>query len=311
MVTNLFIQRQLQYVQEQVVLQDFPERLMASGQFLDISTEVPAGAQTYSYKILTFVGSAAILGNGADDIPMINAYAEERIGRVRTLADGFAYSLDDMEAANLNGMNIDSQMAVGAREIIEAKYDALGYDGDAAFNLLGIIGHANVPSYTILNDGASNGGSSSTRWIHKTAEQIYRDLREFVTSTRAATNGVESPQQIAMPQTQFDIIAGTPYPANSDGSETILSFFLKTQRMSPAGVQSVFPAPYLAGKGAGPTDLMISYTKRPDKVKLHMPLDFEMQPVQVSNFNYKIPCRMKTGGVQITKPLSLRYAIGI
>lgn len=307
MVSNLFIQRQLNYVQAAVVEQDFPEMLMASGSFLPISTEVPAGAQTYSYKLLTFIGSAAILGNGADDLPLVNAYAEERIGRVRTLANAYEYTVEDMEAAQFAGTNVDSQMAIGAREVMEREFDLLGYEGNSNFNLLGLLNHPNVPSYTVPNDGTG----SATAWSTKTPELIYRDLRDFVSETRIATNGVETPEAIAMPQEQFDIIVGTPYPANSSSGETILSFFLKTQRATPSGVQSVFPAPFLAGKGAGGTDIMVSYRKRPDKIKLHMPLDFEMLPVQTTNMNYRVPCRMRTGGVQVTKPLSIRYASGI
>jgi hypothetical protein len=307
MVTNLFVQRQLNYVQSQVVEQDFPEMLMASGAFLPIATEIPSGAQSYSYKLLTFVGSAAILANAADDLPLVNAYAEERIGRVRTLANAYEYTLEDMESAQFAGTNVDSQMAVGAREVMERQFDLRGYDGDSEFDLLGLLNHPNVPSYTVPNDGTG----SATAWSTKTAELIYRDLRDFVSETRIATNGVETPEAIAMPQEQFDIIVGTPYPTNSASGETILSFFLKTQRATPSGVQSVFPAPYLAGKGAGGTDIMVSYRKRADKVKLHMPLDFEMLPVQERNMCYRIPCRMRTGGVQVTKPLSIRYASGI
>lgn len=307
MVSNLFIQRQLNYVQQEVIKQDFPEYMMTSGAFLPISTELPAGAQTYTYKILTFVGEAAILANSADDIPLVNAYAEERMGRIKTIVDGYEYTIEDMEAAALTSMNIDAEMAVGARQVAESKFDKLGYEGDSNFNLLGLLNHPNVPSYTVLNDGTG----SATAWSTKTADKVYRDLREFASETRTATNGVEMPEAIAMPQEQFDLIAGTPYPSSTSASETILSFFLKTQAAQPGGIQSVFPAPYLAGKGANGTDIMVSFRKRPDKVRLHMPLDFEMQPVQIRNFCYRVPCRMKTGGVQVMKPLSIRYASGI
>lgn len=307
MVTTLFIQRQHNYVQNEVMTQDFPEYLMTSGAFLPISTELPSGAQTYTYKLLTYVGSAAILANGADDIPLVNAYAEERMGRIRTIVDSYEYTVEDLEAAEFNNTNLDTQMAVAARQIMEAKFDQLAYDGDSNFNLDGLLTNPNIPTYTIANDGTG----STTTWSTKTADQVYRDLRNFASATRTATNGVEIPEAIAMPQAQFDLIAGTPYPSASAASETILSFFLKTQRMSPTGVQSVFPAPYLAGKGAGGTDLMISFRKRPDKIKLHMPMDFTPEPVQPRNFSFRVPCRMKTGGTQIYKPYSLRIATGI
>ena len=312
MPSTIFLREQLEYVQQEVVKQDFPEMLMGSGALLPISDELPVGAETYSYRILTFVGSAAILANSADDIPEIDAYAEKRVGQIRTIADAYSYSLEDMEAAEFTGMNIDAELAIGAREIIERTLDILGYDGDSKFNLLGWLNHANVPTYTVLNDGNENGGTNSTEFRHKTPEQIYRDLRQFAAATRSATNRVETPEVIALPETQHSIVMETPYPTNSASGETVGTFFLKTQRANPGGVQALVPAPYLAGKGAGGTDLMVSYRKRMNKIKYHIPLAFQQRPPSPEKrMKYEVVCRARSGGVQVTKPLSMRYASGI
>lgn len=310
MTHSLFLRQQLEHIQTEVVEQDFPEKLMASGQAVPISSEIPAGAETYSYKLFTMVGEAAILANGSDDVPLVNGFVEKRTGYVRTIVDGFEYTIEDLEAAQFAGMNLDAQMGVTAREMIEQKIDALAYTGDTSFGLLGLLNHPNVPLYTLLNDGASNGGTASTRFRHKTAEQIYRDLVNFASAPRITTNGVESLERIGMSQEAYDIILSTPYPTNSASGETILSFFLKTQRMSRSGVQEVIPMPYLAGKGAGGLDIMIGYRPRLNKIKLHLPLDFSMMPVQTVGFKYRIPCRAKTAGIQITKALSVQYSLG-
>ncbi|BAQ65528.1 hypothetical protein GM3709_2293 [Geminocystis sp. NIES-3709] len=280
---------------------------MSSGSAINISTDVPSGAETYSYRILTFLGEAAILANGGNDIPMINAYAEKRTGYVRTVVDGYEYGIEDLESAEYAGMNIDSSMAIGAREVIERKVDLLAYNGDSNFNLLGFLNYPNVPFYTIPNDGTG----SSTTFATKTPEQIYRDLREFVSATRIATAGVETPEILALPIDQFDRVMQTPYPTNSASGETIGSFFLKTQRMTPGGIQAMIPMAYLEGRGTGGLDMMVAYRKRLDKLKLHIPLDFEQMPVQQKDLDFRVVCRMRTGGVQINKPLALRYAEGI
>lgn len=299
----LFVQRQLNYVQNVVVEMDFPEKLMASGTLLPVSTELPAGAQSYTYKLLTYMGSAAILANGADDIPMINAFAEERVGRIRTLVDGYEYSIEDMEAAEFAGMNLDTAMAVGARDILEARFDVLAYTGDADFNLLGLLNYPSTLAYAVVNDGGSNGGTNSTQWIHKTPAQIFRDLRAFAANMRVQTNGVESMEVILLPQNQFEIAAATPFP-DGGATTTVLSFFLQTQQAQLNAVTSVIPVPYL-------TNQMIGYRRREDKVRLHMPLDFTQEPVQVKNFVYRVPCRIKTGGVQVMKPFSISTGTGI
>jgi len=177
--------------------------------------------------------------------------------------------------------------------------------------LLGFIGYPNVPTDTALNDGNSNGGTNDTEWEFKTPEQVYRDLSNFVSAMRTATNGAESPEVIALPQAQFDLILQTPYPTNSASGETIMSFFLKTQRMTPAGVQSIIPMPYLAGKGTAGVDVAIAYRKRADKIKLHIPMEFEQRPPIEDLNEVRTLCRMKTGGIQVNKPLSMRYLEGI
>ena len=309
MVSSLFLRDQLKYVQNVVIEQDFPERLMASGALVPISSEIPSGARTYAYNIMTFVGEAKILANGGDDIPLVDGNAEQRVGHVRTLADGYSYSLDDLESAQYANMNLDSTMAIAARDVIEAKIDLLGYDGDSENNLLGFLNHPNVPNATVLNDGADTNGNASTLWVNKTPDKIYRDLVNFATATKVATNMVEIPENIGMPVAQFEQIASTPIQAGSD--TTILEMFLRTQRMSSAGVQSVVPLPYLAGKGTGNSDMMISWRKRADKIKYHVPLSFEQQATQQQNLGFKVICRAKVGGFQVSKPLSIRVAYGI
>jgi hypothetical protein len=306
-VNSLFLRQQLEYVQNTVIEQDFPERLVTSGELIPVSTELPAGAETYSYKIMTAVGEAAILANGADDIPVVSAFAEKRVGEIKTVVDAYEYTTEDIESAQFANMNLDTTLATIAREIIEEKLDILGYDGDSNFNLLGLLNHPNVPSGTVAADGTG----SSTTWATKTAAQIYRDLSAFGKSPRVATNGVEFFDTICMPESQYDLIAETPYPDTSTTNETILSFYLKTQKANPKGVKRIMAVPYLAGKGSGGTDLMVGLRKLESKIKYHLPLDFVQEAVQMVNFSYRVPCRARTGGLCLVKPMSMGYRSGI
>lgn len=307
MVSSAFLYDQLDYLQKEVVEQEFPEMLMASGKAIDISNEVPAGAETYSYKILTILGEAKILANGASDIPLVSMEVEKRTGYIRTIADGYEVTDDDLEAAELVGMNVDAENAKGCREVMERKFDNLLYLGDDKFNLLGLLNLPNVPRSTVPNDGA--GGL--TTFASKTAAQIYRDIRVFCASIRVATNRAETPNILALPEEQFGIVMETPYPDGANASETIGSFFLKTQSYSMGGIESIVPMPFLEGKGTGGLDMMVAYRKRASKLKAHLAMDFSMKPAQPKDLCYKTICRMKTGGVQNTKPLSIAYKEGI
>jgi hypothetical protein len=307
-VNSAFLHDQLQYVQNAVVEQDFPDKLMGSGALVDISTEIPVGADTYTYKILTYLGEAAILGNGANDIPMVNAYVEKRVGQVRTIADKYEVTVEDLEHSQMAGMNIDTSMGIGAREIIETKFDLLGYDGDPNYNLLGVITLPNIPEYTVANDGTG----STTEFANKTPAQIYRDLSEFISETKIASKYVFNPQWLWLPPAQYELVMTTPYSDNNTASDTIGSLLMKTQADMLNGIQGILPVPYLEGKGTGGTDLMLTHIKRPDLIQFHMPLGFEQRPrSQEMDLAFEVVCRLKTGGVENKKPLSLRKAEGI
>jgi hypothetical protein len=295
MPNTLFLRNQLEYIQREIIKQEFPERMIANGTLLPLSREIPDGADTYSYRILTAFGSAKILATGV----------EKRVGFVRTIANEFDITYDELQAAEYANTNINAEMGIIAYEVIMQELDQLGYLGDSNHNLLGMIGHPNVPSTTALNDGTAG----ATTWASKTPEQIYRDIRNFVTSVRSSTNMVESPDTLLLPVVQYDLIAQQPFPSGT--SSTILDFFLENQRKYPGGVQSVVSVPYIDGRGAGGADIAILFSRRESKVKFHISRDFTTLETQAYGMKFVTPCNMRTGGVQLLKPLSMAYLSGI
>ena len=310
MVNSLFLKEQLNRVSNVVIEQEFPEFMMASGSLVDVCAPEGAGYETYSFDTFNKVGAAKIIANGADDLPLVNAEMERHYGVFRTLGNAYTYSVEDMDKAQLTGLPLNSTMAIAARETMEAEWDRLCYTGDAEFKLQGVIDYPNVPSALALNDGNENGGVNSALWIHKTPAQIYRDLRSVASAMRSLTKGKYFPSTILLPQEQYDLLLETPYPDNQ-GEETILSFYLKTQRMSPTGVQNVLPVPRLAGAFTGGADGLIAYTKRSDRQQIKLGMEFQALPVQVENLNYKVPCRMRIGGVVNYRPLASGQLVGI
>lgn len=305
MTNSLFLQNQLEFIQSQIVKQDFPDRMIANGTLLPTAREIPDGAETYSYKILTAFGSAKVLATGAEDLPSVGAGVEKRTGFVRTIANQFEITYDELQAAEYAGVNVSAEMGIIAYEVMMQEIDALGYLGDSNHNLLGMLGHPNVPSTTAPNDGTG----SATTFASKTAAQIYRDLRNFVTSVRNATNMVESPDTMLLPVAQFDLIAQEPFPSGT--SSTILSFFLENQRKYPGGVQQVLPVPYIDGRGPAGADIAILLSRREQKIKFHIPRDFTTLETQARGMKFVTPCNMRCGGVQLIKPLSMAYLSGI
>lgn len=310
MVSSVFLQRQLTKVQNAVIEREFPEKQMASGAILDVSEPMGAGTDYFSYRLMTKVGEAAILANGSEDIPNVNVFTEERTGKFYTIANSYSYTVGDLERAEQSGTDLDTQLAVASREVMEEKFDELSWFGHSDFDLEGFVDFPNVPS-----DTAPNGPSSNVTWADKLAagevNAIYKDLTKPAKDMRSATLGTYSPDIYILPQEQFDLISETPYPDTSSGNETILSFFLKTQAASPMGVQSVIPAPRLKGAFSGGADGLIAFSKRPDKQQVMLGMDYQQMEPQLQGMTYTVPARMKVGGVVVYRPLAVRQLTGI
>ena len=306
---SIFLKEQLDYVMNMVVREEFPDLMMSNGMLVPITNQVDYRAETFSYTLMTAVGEAKILSNGAQDVPLVNNYVQKKMGIIRTLVDGYEITLEDLEAAQYAGVNISAELAITARRVIEEGLDRLGYVGAAENGLLGLFNLPNVTRETAPNNGNSNGGTNSTRWINKTADQIYLEITSFLTRMRQATRSIEKPEILLIPQAQFDRISELVFPANTDN--TLLKFILDTQRANPAGIKEILPCEMLAGAGTGGSDLMIAYQKQSSKLRYEVPLDFEQRPPQEISFSNRVVCRARTGGIIPLKFMSIRYYEGI
>lgn len=306
---SIFVAEQLRHVRREVLEQQFPEYLMADGKLVPVpvpgsSDAIPIGAQTYTYYLQTMVGEAKIISNPGDDLPTADVFTEARIGRVYDVGDSYRYSDMDLEHAQFAGVNLTTMKANAAKKAMMVKIDKIGYIGDADYNILGLCNQPNVPTFSVPNDGAA----ASTTWASKTPLQILRDLRDFSAITPNSTHMIEYCDTLLLPPLEYWRVAQTFLDAGA--TITILEAFLKTNQAT-GGITNVQPIPYLAGAGVGGTNIMVAYARRQDKVKFHIPMPFTPKAPQEINLHYKVPCRMKTGGVELTYPLSMIYGYGI
>lgn len=293
-----FINRELNHVQAEIYKTDFPELKFRA--LVPVSNEVNPGAKTHSYKQYTAVGVAKIIANPADDIPMVGLYAEEFVGKVRSLALGYGYSYEDLLAAAMAGVPLAREEAIETREGIERKLNSICFLGDSDYDLPGFLTNENIPEVTIPADGS--GGSSA--WSAKTPLQIIRDLNLVKNAPTENTQGIEVAKKILLPLTSFTYINSTPF---SDSTEvTILQWFLKNN----PGI-TVDWLNELETAGDSSSKRMIAYNPDSRKLKFHIPKEFEQLPPQEKNLYVAIPCWARSGGVQFTKPFSAAFGDGI
>jgi len=119
------------------------------------------------------------------------------------------------------------------------------------------------------------------------------------------SNGVETPNTLLIPITQYTYISTTPRSTVSD--TTILEFLLK----SNAWITEVIPVYELKGAGAAGVDTMMLYDRSPEKLTLEVPQDVEFMNPQEKALYYEVPVHARTAGVIIYYPKSIAQGDGI
>jgi hypothetical protein len=306
MTTAHYLLEQVKQILPGIIEQEFPENLIASERLIEHSQEIPPGKEVYVYPLLTRVGQAKIIADNANDVPRVNAYIEERTGFVRTIGNYYEYTRKNLQVQqSSNSYSRLDVLLSTARMGAEQELERIGFLGDSAFNLLGLANHPNVPIYLFPNDGNSNGGVNSTRFIHKTPAQQYRDLMGFASSMRVSTKYIHKPKIIGLGTEAYEVTTR----GLLENNETVLSVFLRIQR-TLGGVQDVIPMPYLDGRGPANTDIAIAINKMRQNMVFHMVEEFFVLPPQPEGFGFNVYCGCQTGGTQLNQPFSMSYAYG-
>lgn len=298
---SLFLARELTYIRTQVL--QVAKAPMNAFRIFPVQTEVPAGAATAMQRVYDQTGMAKIISNYADDLPRADVVGQEIPTKVLTLGDSYGYNVVEIEHAQFSGVNLEMYKAQAVRRAMDIKINQLAWFGDADAGVTGFINNPNLTAVTLAADGNENGGTNSTQFIHKTADQIIRDITQLISAINVATNNVENPNMVLLPTQAFDHVVMTPRSQYSD--LTILEFLRRSHpdvRFEKVGE--------LDGAGTNGADLMIAGRFDPDVVRLEIPERFRQLPVEKRNLEYVVDCICRFVGVTITIPMAFSKASG-
>lgn len=87
---SVFFARELDYVKTQTYDVEYPE--MTALSLFPVSSEVPEGAETFTYYSYDQTGMAAIINNYATDLPRADVKGKPTTGYVKSIGDSYAQS---------------------------------------------------------------------------------------------------------------------------------------------------------------------------------------------------------------------------
>ncbi len=294
--TAVFL-RQLTTVLTRTYDRKYPE--LKARKFIPVNTSVDTGSESFVWRSFDIAGMAKIISNFADDLPMVDVIAGEQPQLIKSLGDGFQYSLQDIRNSLMAGTQLDTKRGFAVRRVMENTVEVLAAVGNAAAGLPGFVNNANVPII-------SAPGSITGDWTTATAQEMYDDLNAMANAMVVSTSEVFTPDTIILSTNRFSIVATKAMSAID--STTVLKRFLEN---SPY-IRNVDQWAFLnTADAAGTGPRAIVYKRDPEIVELFIPQEFEQLAPQARNLSFVVNCHMRIGGVTWYYPLGGQYVDGL
>ena len=304
---NIFFARQLEHIKAKSYDVEYPELKAAS--LIPVSNEAGSGAETITYQQYDRVGQARLIASYADDLPRVDVTGKEFTVKVHSIGDSYGYNIQEIRASKMAGKNLEQRRANAARKAVEEKIDRIAWGGDAVFGLKGFLNNAYVTRLAADPTGTASG----TTFASKGAQAMLDDLNNLNNGVINSTNGVEVPDTLLLPFSQYTRVSTTYVNLANGSNATVLKLFLEAN----PNIKTVERVAQLKNVGTGVgaigagTDVAVIYNKSADKLTLEIPQPFEQFAAQEHNLEFVIPCHARCAGVIIYYPMSVGIMEGI
>lgn len=263
-----------------------------------LKTDIPAGAETYSYDVITRSGVAKILAPGANDVPLVDADLERHTVDIYSIAAAFNISVHEIRNAQMANRQIDVTKADTVRKAIAEKENQIAFSGDAKYKIKGLTDATGIQVYAT----PQNEAGASTKWADKTGEEIVDDIIE-AKSKVDALNGHLADTLLLTPAAKLHLQKKV---FNEFTKQTVLQY-LQAENM----FRLIETVPDLKGKGLAGTDCFVVLDTSPSVVQLGIPMDITRHPQEYKFPNTKVPFEERTTGLIIRYPMAICRADGI
>lgn len=279
--------QQLEAMMTELFDTEYPE--LKSRRFFPVDNSQPTGARTVAYRQYDKAGKAKVIANYGDDIPLVNVQGRKHITPIVGLAAGYEISIQDLRAAAMAGVPLDSMLADTARIAIEQGIDELAATGDADAGITGFLNHASIPIVPAVTG----------TWSTATADEIIGDVEELWQSIVIAT------KQIHMPNTLLlDPVSWKHTNKRVPDTEMTVRKYLMANLENLQGIDQWH---LLQTAGAASASRIMAYQKAPRTGRIQIPQEFESFPPQERNLSYQVPCHARCGGAMVPFPKAFAY----
>ena len=262
-----------------------------------LKTDIPAGAKTYSYDVLTRSGVAKILAPGANDVPLVDADLTEETVKIYSIAAAFNISVQEVREAQMAGRQLDVTKADIVRKAIAEKENQIAFSGDSKYGIKGLTDAVGIQVYA----APQNEAGASTQWKDKKGKEIVADIRKAKNMINKL-NGHTADTLLLTPDSMEEL----EKTFNEYTQQSALEY-IRSQNW----FQRIETVNDLKGKGLTGTNCFVVLDSSPNVVELGIPLDITRHPQEYAFPNTKVPFEERTTGLIIRYPMAIVRVDGI
>lgn len=247
-------------------------------------------------------GLAKQVGNSGTDFPRVSAGEEEIIYPVKNYGLEYGLTILDIEKARFANKNVETKLAMATNRGMEKAVNNCFWKGDGALRgIFDKVSITNLSSYTLPADGNSNGGSSSKKLRHKTAEQIETQLVAMRAVATSVYNGVFPIDTLVLEPEDYNYIVSI----KSHNAESMLV----VEYLQKIGFKNIISASEMAtafdnGTKAG----VLMLPKDPEVLEARIPVPKRALPAHFNGWEFVTKYLLACSGVHLYHPKKIIFA---
>lgn len=296
-----FLINQTSYIEQQVNEIVYPD--IQYPELIPVDTSAGEFAKSVTYYSADKYGEANWINGNSDDIPLAGTEMTKFQTPVYTAAIGYSFGWEEVNQAMLLGRNLQADDAAAARRAYEEMVDRVAILGDSRKGFQGLINNSSVNAASATNGDWGGTGTTS--------DHVLEDVNNALLAVGSSTLYTSIADTLLLSFGKMNFLATTRL---GDTERTLLSFLRENNTYTamtgrPLTIRGVRG---LETAGVGATERMIAYRRDPSVLKLHLPMAHRFLPVhQAGPLRWEVPGVFRLGGVDIRRPLEVKYRDGV
>lgn len=296
-----FLINQTSFIEQQVNEIVYPD--IQYPQLIPVDTSAGEFAKSVTYYSADKYGKANWINGNSDDVPLAGTEMTQFQTPVYTAAIGYSFGWEEVNQAMMLGRNLQADDAAAARRAYEEMVDRVAILGDARKGFSGLINNSSVNAAAATNGDWFGTGT--------TGDQILEDVNNAIMAVSTGTAYTSVADTLLLPFTHMNLLATQRL---GDTTLTLLNFLTNNNTYTattgrPLTIRGVRG---LETAGATNSARMVAYRRDPSVLKLHVPMVHRFLPIhQAGPLRWEVPGVFRLGGLDIRRPLEVKYRDGL